>query len=172
MAVSLRRNLEFKVGHADLKAAREALGQLGARFAAIEDQRDTYFRVPQGRLKLREIDGPATLIWYDRPDREDVRPSAYYLVPVADAEAMRAVLAAALGIRGEVCKHREIHLWHNVRIHLDQVAGLGSFVELEAVLVSETDEAASADRLDRLRSALQLSGREQIAGSYADLLGL
>ena len=112
MTVHLRRNLEVKARLADLDSAREAVTQLGARFTVIEEQRDTYFRVPLGRLKLREIDGSsATLIWYDRPDREDVRPSTYYLVPVADADPIRSALAAALGIRGEVCKHREIHLW-------------------------------------------------------------
>ena len=173
MTVHLRRNLEVKARLADLDSAREAVTQLGARFTVIEEQRDTYFRVPLGRLKLREIDGSsATLIWYDRPDREDVRPSTYYLVPVADADPIRSALAAALGIRGKVCKHREIHLWHNVRIHLDRVAGLGSFVELEAVLASKTDEAASAVRLDQLHAALQLSGPDHIAVSYADLLGL
>lgn len=173
MDASLRQNLEVKVRHADLDAAREALGRLGAQFGAIEVQRDTYFRVPRGRLKLREIDGRvANLIWYERPDREGVRGSAYYLVPVADAPAMRAALTAALGITGEVRKQREIHFWHNVRIHLDQVNGLGSFLEMEAVLASEPDEIASRERLHHLSAALGISAASQIASSYIDLQGI
>ncbi|MGK3856667.1 class IV adenylate cyclase, partial [Enterococcus faecium] len=82
-----------------------------------------------GRLKLREIDGQAAvLIWYDRPDHDAARLSKYHLVPVADPAALKAALTDALGVRGEVRKRREIYLWHNVRIHLDEVAGLGSFL--------------------------------------------
>ncbi len=172
MSVSPRCNLELKARCSDLAAARQTIGRLGARFEAVEEQCDTYFHVPHGRLKLREIDGrTATLIWYERPDREEVRASAYYLVPVADAGTMHTALAAALGVRGEVRKRREVYLWHNVRIHLDQVADLGSFVELEAVVGPEAGEAVSRARLEQVRGALGLAGVEQIAGSYGDLMG-
>ena len=85
---------------------------------------------------------------------------------------LSSCLTAALGLRGEVQKRREVHLWHNVRIHLDQVAGLGHFVELEAVLNTEDDEAASPARLEQLCQALGISPGDSLAGSYADLLGL
>jgi adenylate cyclase class IV len=168
-----RRNLEIKARHADLAAARDAAVRMGAREAGVEAQTDTYFRVPHGRLKLREIEGqPAVLIWYDRPDDTGTRGSAYYLAPAPDAATMKAALAGALGVRGEVRKRRAVYLWHNVRIHLDEVAGLGNFVEFEAVLSAADDEAAAAARLVELSRALSILPGDHLAPSYADLLGL
>jgi predicted adenylyl cyclase CyaB len=168
-----RRNLEVKARHADLAAAQAAAVRLGARVAGVEAQTDTYFRVPHGRLKLREIEGqPAVLVWYDRPDQTGTRGSDYFLVPVPDAAAMKAALAAALGVRGAVRKRRAVYLWHNVRIHLDEVAGLGTFVEFEAVLSAAEDEATAVARLEELGAALGILPADHLAPSYADLLGL
>ena len=170
---ALRRNLELKARCADLAAAREAVRRLGAAPVGLELQVDTYFIVPKGRLKLREIPGqPAVLIWYDRPNQDGVRASGYYLVPIPHPSTLKAALSAALRVRGEVHKRREIYLWHNVRIHLDDVAGLGSFLELEAVLSPTEDEAMSSARLEPLCRALAIETADTQAASYADLLGL
>jgi predicted adenylyl cyclase CyaB len=81
-------------------------------------------------------------------------------------------LAAALGVRGVVRKRREIHHYHNVRIHLDDVEGLGTFVEFEAVLSPHNDEAAAHADLEMLRHALGLADAEELAVSNVDLLSL
>lgn len=168
-----RRNLEVKARCADLPGARAAALALGAQAAGGETQTDTYFHVPHGRLKLREIDGQsAVLIAYDRPDAGAARLSAYHLAPVSDPAAMKTALTAALGLRGAVVKRREILLWHNVRIHLDEVANLGTFVEFEAVLGSGDDETTAAARLAQLGAALGIESADHLAPSYADLLGL
>jgi predicted adenylyl cyclase CyaB len=165
------RNLEMKCRHPDLASVRKALGRLGAKAGELDVQTDTYFHVSRGRLKLRETDGrPAVLIWYDRADENRVRGSDYHLTPVTDAESMKAVLAAALGVRGQVHKRREVYLWHNVRIHLDDVVGVGTLLELEAVLSATESEAISQIRLDRLCEALGIQPAEVIAGSNIDLL--
>jgi adenylate cyclase, class 2 len=170
---NLARNLELKVSCSDLSWAREKVHQLGAGPATLEVQTDTYFRVPHGRLKLREIEGrPAVLIWYERPDCPGVRTSAYHLVPVTDAALLRAALAGALGLRGQVQKRREIYLWHNVRVHLDEVAGLGTFIEFEAVMSGAGDEPTSQARLHQLCAALGIDPAGALAPSYADLLGI
>lgn len=166
-------NLELKARHPDLAAAAAAAERLGARGPSVQVQADTYFRVPSGRLKLREIDGaPAELIAYDRPDRGGARASAYQLVAVLDPGGLKSALAGALGVRGEVRKRRAIYLWHNVRIHLDDVAGLGTFVEFEAVLAPGEDEAAAHARLEELCRALGVRPDDHLGPSYADLLGL
>ena len=73
-------------------------------------------------MKLREIEGqPAQLIWYVRPDEQAPKASDYLVVPVADAPLLKSALTAAFGVGGVVDKRREIFLWHNVRIHLDEV---------------------------------------------------
>jgi predicted adenylyl cyclase CyaB len=167
------RNLEVKAPCADLAAARQALEVLGATELPSESQTDTYFSVAHGRLKLREIAGrPAQLIWYDRPDTLAAKISTYHLVPISDPSGLKGVLSAALGVRGEVQKQRRIYLWHNVRIHLDEVRGLGPFVEFEAILSSPEDETASSRRLIQLSAALALAPADHLGPSYADLLGL
>jgi adenylate cyclase class IV len=168
-----RRNLELKARYPDLAQARAAVAQLGARPGGTEEQTDTFFHVPRGRLKLREISGqPAYLIWYDRPDQTGQRLCNYHLAPVAEPRSLRGLLASALAVRGQVRKSREIHFWHNVRIHLDEVAGLGPFVEFEAVLAPEDDEASARERLDHLCHLLGISPADHVAVAYADLLGL
>jgi predicted adenylyl cyclase CyaB len=172
LASGVRRNLERKARHADLSAARDTALRLGARFLADERQTDTYFQVAQGRLKLREIEGQlAVLIAYDRPDAVEARLSRYYLVPVSDPASLKAALTATLDVRGIVHKRRSIYLWHNVRIHLDEVEGLGKFVEFEAVLSPTDDEATAHDRLEELGKELGLQEEDYFAPSYADLLG-
>jgi adenylate cyclase, class 2 len=168
-----RRNLERKFRCPDLHAVRAALPALEMRREGVQLQTDTYFHARAGRLKLREIDGDAAvLIAYERPDTATAKLSAYHLVPVGEAALLRIALTAALGERGVVRKRREIHHWHNVRIHLDEVEGLGTFVEFEAVLSATDDETAAHADLERLRGALGLANAQELAASYADLLGL
>jgi predicted adenylyl cyclase CyaB len=168
----MRQNLELKARHDNLPAARASLARLGARHDGSESQTNTYFAVAVGRLKLRVTDGRhAVLIWYQRPNSHQPRLSSYLLVPVHEPSAMRALLATAFGIQVEVRKLREIHHWHNVRIHLDVVARLGTFVEFEAVLSETDDEATARGRLDQLARALGIEAGSLIAQSYSDLLG-
>jgi predicted adenylyl cyclase CyaB len=170
---SPHRNLELKSRCADLSAARAAVRRLGARLDGMQTQTDTYFRVPRGRLKLRRIQGLADeLIWYERPDQSQARISRYFRVPVTNSDGLQTALTAALGVRGEVSKRREIYLWQNVRIHLDDVAGLGFFVEFEAVLSLQDTEAVAHQHLNDLRRELAIGDSDTCDASYADLLGL
>lgn len=154
---------------------------IGAVLHGIERQRDTYFRVANGRLKLRErwpldssgvLQEPSAsqLIWYQRPDDAHARASDYSLIVVENGSELRDVLAGALGVTVEVVKLRVIHLHDNVRIHLDDVTGLGKFLEFEAIVDECCDEAAARVKLDKLVSEFQLSPDCVIAGSYSDLL--
>jgi predicted adenylyl cyclase CyaB len=137
------------------------------------NQRDTYFIALQGRLKLRETaDGKAELIAYTRGDAATVRGSDYQLVNVADAGAMRAALATALGVRGEVVKRRELWMWRGVRIHLDEVNGLGTFVEFEAVMEAGESDEVGYQKVAALREALGIADGDLVGVSYSDLLGI
>ena len=172
-APAARHNLERKSRDADLDLARCALEGLGARREGTQEQSDLYYHCPTGRLKLRRIDDThAELIWYDRPDEEGLRTSTYRRVPIADDAALHAALSSGLGVRGEVRKRREVWHWHNVRVHLDDVSELGRFIEFEAVIAGESDEAISLVRLDELGRALGLEDANDVSGSYADLMGM
>jgi adenylate cyclase class IV len=167
------RNLELKCRHPNLSDAREAARRLGALPAEVMIQTDTYFHASNGRLKLRETEGrPAMLIWYDRSDERQARGSNYHLAPVSDPTSLKAALGSALGVRGQVRKRRELHVWHNVRIHLDEVDGIGTLVELEAVLSPTDNEAGSQARLDRVCEVMGVRQEDILPMSNADMLGL
>jgi predicted adenylyl cyclase CyaB len=166
-----RRNVELKSRCADLAAARDAALRLGAAGAGVLEQTDTYFHCANGRLKLRETVGRrADLIAYARPDHADARTGAYDLIPIEDPGPLKRGLAMTLGVRIVVIKRRELLLWHNVRIHLDRVEGLGTFVEFEAVISEGEDEATGYQRVATLAEALQLREDDRIATSYANLM--
>ena len=168
-----RRNIELKARCPDLHVVRRALQLLDARHARTMNQLDTYFPVPHGRLKLREIDSVAAeLIWYDRPDTTEFKSSLYHVVAVPDPALLKATLIAANGLRGQVRKTRDLWLFHNVRIHLDNVDNLGDFIEFEAVMRDEISDEPSQARLHQLKAALQIRPGDIERASYSDLLGL
>ena len=143
--------------------------EMGAEDRGVLRQRDTYFRAREGRLKLREEEpGETVLIQYDRPDAAVARESRYRLVPVPDPEGLKAALDAALGTLVVVDKERHLLLWEGVRIHLDRVAGLGTFLELEGVAQPDSDLSAERDKVARLSDALGV--REVLSDSYSDRL--
>ena len=164
-----RRNVELKALDPDPARSLAACRELGAEDRGVLRQRDTYFRARSGRLKLREEEpGGATLIQYDRPDEASARESRYRLTRVDDPGVLRASLDAALGTLVVVEKERHLLLWEGVRIHLDTVAGLGSFVELEGVAAPESDLSAEHEKVAHLRDALGIG--EILSGSYSDRL--
>lgn len=166
------RNIELKARLADLRAARDVARAIATKRLGVQRQVDTYFHCNRGRLKLRQIDGlSAALVWYDRPDRKGPKPSRYQLVPVSNPETLKAALAAALGVRGVVEKRREIFLVDDVRIHLDRVVGLGDFLEFEAVVGAETDDAAARAKVDLLAEKFGIDPADLLPGSYGDMLG-
>jgi adenylate cyclase class IV len=183
-----RRNLERKARCRDLAAARDLVESLGARCEGMQVQTDTFFHVSHGRLKLRVVAGQSsTLIGYRREEvgaasraapkeaplgSRGLLDSSYFLTPVPEPETLRALLAAALGVRGEVRKRRTVYHHANVRIHLDEVEGLGTVVELEAVIGPDADEDISRQRLEDLSRMLGLTAADDLPGSNIDLLGM
>lgn len=165
-------NLELKVRDGDPSATVVACRRLGARDEGMLRQRDTYFAVASGRLKLREdlVAGSAELVSYRRPATEGVRVSVYERVPIDASGPLATLLASALGVIGVVEKRRHLFLFEHVRIHLDDVEGLGAFVELEAVLPEGTEVPAEEATLARVMRALDLDTRPAIATGYLELL--
>lgn len=133
-------------------------------------QRDTYFRVAHGRLKLREEGTAAQLIAYERPDQAAQRESNYRIVAVERPADLKDALAAALGVSVTIVKERRLFVWEGVRIHLDRVRGLGAFVELEAVIAEGAlDPGSAGRRVEQLRRAFEIEDARLIATSYSDL---
>jgi adenylate cyclase, class 2 len=166
-----QRNLEVKAVDPDPHATLQAALGLGAEDRGVLHQRDTYFHAVIGRLKLREAPPqPAELIAYARAELAGPKVSLYRIVPVADHIALIEALTDALGVRCVVEKARRLLLWHNVRIHLDRVSGLGHFVELEAVATSPGGLEVERDRVEELRAVLGIADEQLVARGYADLV--
>jgi homotetrameric cytidine deaminase len=169
------RNVELKARDPDPARSLERALALGAEDRGEIRQHDTYFAGPRGRLKLREQQAGGSPLWdelieYSRADSEDARTSTYRRVPVADAAALREALDAAYGTRVIVTKRRRVLLWEGVRIHLDEVEGLGSYLELEALGDADSDLSDERTKVERLRKELGVEDQDLIATSYSDLL--
>jgi predicted adenylyl cyclase CyaB len=165
------RNVEIKSRVADLAAVRARALRAGARPHAIEVQTDRYYTVDGAhRVKLRTIaGGRAELVDYRRSEASGVRASEYTVTPVRDEAAGLCLVPKGRPLV-IVRKRREVLLWDNVRIHLDEVDDLGSFVELEAVVDELHDEATCHAQVATLMHALGLDEAELIRASYAEIL--
>jgi predicted adenylyl cyclase CyaB len=162
------RNLEFKARLSDTTAVLRLARELGADLWGDLRQSDTYFAVNGGRLKLRETAGfQAELIYYRRDENGPGRPSDYEIAHSADADALRSVLSHALGVLATVKKRRTLLVLDSTRIHLDNVEGLGSFIELETPV--KQDEAEARARIDALIGALGFDWSDCLRASYLDL---
>jgi homotetrameric cytidine deaminase len=166
-----RVNVELKAWDRDPDTTAARCVAFDAEDEGIFTQRDTYFGARRGRLKLRELQDGAELIAYRRPDALGPELSTYVLAPVSDPEALKEALDNALGTVVVVSKRRQLFIWEHVRIHLDDVDGLGSFIELEAVIQPGDDELAEATRkVEWLRSELMIAEDSLVSVGYADLL--
>jgi homotetrameric cytidine deaminase len=166
-----RRNIEIKARLADPERALERALGLGADDKGEISQRDTYFARARGRLKLREQEpGEDELIQYRRADEPGARASSYRRVPAGAAAGLRDALDAALGTLVVVEKRRRLLLLDGVRIHLDEVEGLGSYLELEAVASDGADLDEQRSKVSRLRAELGIAEDTLVGESYSDLL--
>jgi predicted adenylyl cyclase CyaB len=169
--VSPARNVEIKARVDDPEALRARVAALATAAPVVIGQRDTFFTVAHGRLKLRRFDdGMGELIFYEREDTTGPKTSTYSRSPCSDAAGMEAVLARALGVRGVIDKRRELFMIGRTRVHLDDVRGLGHFLELEVVL-GESEAAADGEREARdLLAKLGVTAAALVAPAYIDLL--
>jgi len=167
-----RANLEIKARCADLVEARRIAAAIATDHVGVDRQVDTYFKTDRGRLKLRESSlSGGQLVPYLRPDRNGPKRSDYRVIPVDDPPSLKALLSEILGVHRVVSKQREIFLYENVRIHLDRVDGLGTFLELEAVIDSSPSaEAEQHKKVDWLMKELGVAEEDLLATSYEGLL--
>ena len=165
------RNVEVKTRVRDLGAVRARVEKVADAPAVVLDQVDTFFRTAEGRLKLRVFpDGKGELIAYRRPDSAGPKTSEYSIYRTSQPEALGAVLRGVLGVRGVVRKRRLLYLVGQTRVHLDEVDGLGSFLELEVVLADGQAPGDGEAIARRLLDELGVRDEDRVAGAYIDLL--
>ena len=83
---------------------------------------------------------------------------------------MKLVLERAYGIRGVVKKTRYLYLAGQTRIHVDDVEGLGQFMELEVVLREGQGDAEGQAIAEGLMASLGVERADLLEGAYMDLI--
>jgi predicted adenylyl cyclase CyaB len=166
-------NIEVKARVRDFSSLKARAESLSETPVQTIPQVDTFFLTQRGRLKLREL-GPeaAQLIYYERPDQGGPKRSDYDIFETQDPEHLKSVLGRALGVRGVVKKVRHLFRIGQTRLHLDDVEGLGRFMELEVVLMPEQSEAQGRAVAARLLSELGIEETDLLEAAYMDLLEL
>jgi adenylate cyclase, class 2 len=164
-------NIEIKARTRQADLIRDYLRKAGAEYKGTDVQTDTYFKVPSGRLKLRQGKIENNLIFYDCPDQEGPRQSDFLLQPVQDSEGLKTILTKALGIKVTVAKTREIYYIGNIKFHIDQLEELGSFVEIEAG--NKLADLSVEELHEQCRFYMQEFGIKEedlLSHSYSDML--
>lgn len=164
-------NFEFKARTQSLATMEKLLQQHNPRFVGTDQQSDTYFTVPFGRLKLREGNIENALIHYDRKNVAGAKQSDVILYQHEPDAALKQILSKALGIKAVIVKTRNIYFIDNVKFHFDTVQDLGTFIEVEAI---DTTGTVPVDKLrQQCTYYAQLFGiqeQDYVAKSYSDLL--
>ncbi len=163
-------NVEIKARCNDPEKVRRYLLDHNATFKGVDEQTDTYFNVPNGRLKLREGNIENNLIFYERDNQQGPRKSHFHLIKIEDAKGLKEVLSKSNGIKTIVRKKREIYYISNVKFHIDEVPGLGSFAEIEAGNVfADISQDELQKQCDFFMSELGIVHEDLIEYSYSDM---
>ncbi len=163
--------VEFKAAIPDIIAAEEKLKTLSPFFKGEDHQIDTYFNIPDGRLKLREGHIENALIWYDRANEAGNKLSNVSLYKHQPSAALKEILTKANGIKAIVDKKRKIYFIDNVKFHFDHVKDLGEFMEVEAI---DEDGSLGTDHIkaqcEHYAAFFGVTQEHYISYSYSDLV--
>ncbi|WP_276502185.1 class IV adenylate cyclase [Terrimonas pollutisoli] len=164
-------NVEIKARCSNPGAIRSYLNQQKADFRGIDEQVDTYFSVRNGRLKLREGNIENNLIFYERENQSGPKQSHFDLVKIGDVAGLKAVLTKSIGVKVVVKKIREIYFIDNVKFHIDEVPGLGSFAEIEASNINaDLSRQQLQEQCDFYMKEFEVKPEDLLQFSYSDML--
>ncbi len=165
-------NIEIKARVTDFDSLCRIAEQISDTPRQVIPQVDTFFNCPQGRLKLRELGAQrGQLVYYLRQNTPGPKHSDYHIFETSDPAGLKRILSQAFGVQGVVSKVRYLYMVGQTRLHLDDVQGLGKFMELEVVLgPGQTDAAGQAIATD-LMQKLGICEEDLIDGAYMDLIG-
>jgi predicted adenylyl cyclase CyaB len=166
-------NVEIKAKCGNLGMYEEKLRKLGAELIRIEEQKDTYFSILDGRLKVRELPATARLIYYVRENISEPKKSEVLIFDIDDMNrclVLMDILKRLFPIRCIVRKSRKIYGFQNIHIHLDRVEGLGSFLELEGALQKSQTITSLRKQVGDFQKILGIKKEDLLNVSYSDML--
>lgn len=165
------KNIEIKARCENPNSIRVILKEKNAEFKGVDHQIDTYFKVSEGRLKLRQGTIEQNIIFYRRNDSQGPKLSDIHLVPAEHPDKLHTLLTNALGQKVVVDKQREIYFIDNVKFHIDRVEKLGRFIEIEAI---DKDGSMGKSKLQKqcrhYIKLFEIKKEDLISNSYSDLL--
>lgn len=164
-------NFEFKAKSSNIVDLEKKLLELNPRFMGEDHQKDTYFNVPKGRLKLREGNIENALIFYERTDSANAKQSDVLLYPHPSNGSLKEILIKVHGVKVVVDKIRRIYFIENVKFHFDRVEGLGTFVEVEAIdKTGIMDVNILKEQCLFYATLFDIKEEDYISHSYSDLM--
>ncbi len=165
------KNVEIKARCNDPEKIEKILNDIGADYKGLDRQVDTYFKVNNGRLKLREGNIENSLIFYNRPNQKGPKQSTFNLYKSKDLDELKPLLLNSLGVLVQVKKERKIFFHNYVKFHIDKVDGLGSFVEIESgdVEIERTSEELR-NLCNYYIELLGIKQEDMMEISYSDML--
>lgn len=167
--------IELKARVNDLGHIRAELLRRNARFLHRSHEHDIYYNAPHRdfaltdeALRVRYTDGN-TVVTYKGAKLKDLGLKAReeFNTAVESGEVVEQIFSR-LGFTktAAVDKLRETYSLSDATISLDEVDGLGTFVEIE--VIAETDKKQALATIDRLKKELGITG-EAILSSYLEL---
>ena len=162
----------------EIKASIENIEDLERKIIEIADagpteiiQGDTFFKCKNGRLKLRTFSKTkGELIFYKRANESGPKECFYLKSETPEPSVLRESLILAYGAAGRVQKRRLLYFKGRTRIHVDQVKGLGDFLELEVVLDDNETNESGIEEAMLLLSQLNVADSQLVETAYVDLL--
>jgi predicted adenylyl cyclase CyaB len=165
------RNVEIKAVLTHRAAAEAIAARLSNKGPKLIHQEDFFFACDGARPKLRIFSAErGELIRYKRADSAEARSSFYTITHTSDPQSLLEILSATLGVIGTVKKKRTLYLIGQTRVHLDEVEGLGSFLELEVVLRPDQSEIDGREIANHLLEEFGIKPPQLLAEAYVDLL--
>lgn len=167
----MHTNFEFKAKATNIKFLEEKLQTIQPDFIGEDNQKDTYYNVKQGRLKLREGNIENALIWYERQDFAGAKQSDILLYKHAPDASLKQILEKLHGIKVIVDKKRKIYFVENVKFHFDTVEQLGTFIEVEAIDKNGSIGLVKLqEQIKHYTAFFDIQENDFIKVSYSDLL--
>jgi len=164
-------NIEIKAKCPDPAGIRNILLNRKADFKGSDHQIDTYFKVKTGRLKLREGNIENGLIYYEREDNTLPKQSNYLLHKINPDNNLKDILFKVFEVLVIVDKQREIYYISNVKFHIDEVKGLGSFVEIEATDTGGINENnVLKEQCSQYMKLFEIDKENLVSCSYSDMI--
>lgn len=169
--------VEIKLPLKDQEVARRKLKELGAHSIGAEKQMDIYYNAPHRNLAetdetLRIRFGKDMSLTYKGPKLDKMsKTREEIVVSIADVDQTSAILKA-LGFDevARIAKHREVYRLDDFMIMIDNVFGLGIFMEIEASVPKDSDYRSAQDRIFELVDRLGLKKEDTIRESYLELI--